>query len=69
MALAFTEATSWAPVANSRTVQAAMELPFGFSVEIGQIENEFNISSAGRTVAGLSTVSHPCPYVRMRVLY
>ncbi|KAI0660249.1 hypothetical protein C8Q70DRAFT_914138 [Cubamyces menziesii] len=55
MALAFTEATSWAPVANSRTVQAAMELPFGFSVEIGQIENEFNISSAGRTVAGLST--------------
>ncbi len=34
------------------------ELPFGFSVDIGEIQNNFNISQRGETVAGLSTVSH-----------
>ncbi|KAI8977823.1 hypothetical protein BD414DRAFT_466746 [Trametes punicea] len=55
MAFAFSAETPWGPIANSRTVQAAMELPFGFSVEIGEIQNAFNITSAGRVVAGLST--------------
>ncbi|KAI0354382.1 hypothetical protein OH77DRAFT_1404952 [Trametes cingulata] len=55
MALAFSEEQPWGPVANSRTVRAAMELPFGFSVAIGEIQNAFNITSAGRVVAGLST--------------
>ncbi|KAI9066059.1 hypothetical protein FKP32DRAFT_1566723 [Trametes sanguinea] len=55
MALAFSERTPWGPVANSRTVQAALELPFGFGVEIGEIQNAFNITSGGAVVAGLST--------------
>ncbi|CDO73852.1 hypothetical protein BN946_scf185016.g9 [Trametes cinnabarina] len=55
MALAFSEETPWGPVANSRTVQAALELPFGFSLEIGQIQNAFNITNGGKVVAGLST--------------
>lgn len=57
MALAFSPQAPWDPVANSRTVQAAMELPFGFSLSIGEIQNAFNITSAGAVVAGLSTVS------------
>ncbi|KAI0631497.1 hypothetical protein C8Q77DRAFT_1218963 [Trametes polyzona] len=55
MALAFSPQQPWGPVANSRTVQAAMELPFGFSLSIGEIQNAFNITSAGKVVAGLST--------------
>ncbi|EIW52711.1 uncharacterized protein TRAVEDRAFT_134842 [Trametes versicolor FP-101664 SS1] len=55
MALAFSPQAPWDPVANSRTVQAAMELPFGFSLSIGEIQNAFNITSAGAVVAGLST--------------
>ncbi|KAI0256058.1 hypothetical protein BJV78DRAFT_435519 [Lactifluus subvellereus] len=54
MSLAFSEAQPWAPVANSRNVQASMHLPFGFNVEVGQIENAFNISRNGSAVAGLS---------------
>ncbi|KAI0370690.1 hypothetical protein BV20DRAFT_966193 [Pilatotrama ljubarskyi] len=55
MALAFSKEQPWGPVANSRTVRAAMELPFGFSVAIGEIQNAFNITGGGRVVAGLST--------------
>ncbi|KAH9961311.1 hypothetical protein BC827DRAFT_1260505 [Russula dissimulans] len=55
LSLSFSEAQPWAPVANSRGVQASMYLPFGFNVEIGQIENSFNISRNGSTVAGLTT--------------
>ncbi|KAI0643298.1 hypothetical protein C8Q79DRAFT_1012595 [Trametes meyenii] len=55
LALAFSENAPWDPVANSRTVQAALELPFGFNVAIGEIQNAFNITSAGDVVAGLST--------------
>jgi len=36
-------------------VQARLQLPFGFSVSIGEIMNDFNISQNGSTVAGLST--------------
>ncbi|KAF7321550.1 hypothetical protein MKEN_00676000 [Mycena kentingensis (nom. inval.)] len=54
--LAFSDQTPWSPSANSDTVTASLELPFGFNVEIGQIQNEFNISMMdGSTVAGLST--------------
>ena len=59
MALAFTPGTAWAPIADSKTVRAGMELPFGFSVSIGQIANSFNITRGGEVVAGLSTVCTP----------
>ncbi|KAH9038716.1 hypothetical protein EDB85DRAFT_2072661 [Lactarius pseudohatsudake] len=55
LSLAFSETQPWAPVANSHSVQALMHLPFGFNVEIGQIENAFNISKNGSAVAGLTT--------------
>lgn len=35
---------------------APIELPFGFNLAIGEIQNEFNIVKDGNTVAGLSTV-------------
>lgn len=54
--LAFSEETPWAPIANSDTVQAKLQLPFGFSLSIGEIMNDFNISQNASTVAGLSTV-------------
>ncbi|KAH9850917.1 hypothetical protein C2E23DRAFT_886961 [Lenzites betulinus] len=55
MALAFNASAPWSPVANSRTVQASMELPFGFGLQIGEIQNAFNITNGGAVVAGLST--------------
>ncbi|TBU46075.1 hypothetical protein BD309DRAFT_663805 [Dichomitus squalens] len=55
MALAFTPGTAWAPLMDSRTVRASMELPFGFGVSIGQIANSFNITKGGAVVGGLST--------------
>ncbi|OBZ73242.1 hypothetical protein A0H81_06855 [Grifola frondosa] len=55
MALAFSQEQPWSPMANSRTVQASMQLPFGFGLSIGQIENEFNITRNGSVAAGLST--------------
>jgi hypothetical protein len=33
------------------------ELPFGFGISIGQIQNTFNLTSNGQYIAGLSTVS------------
>ena len=56
MNLGFTPGTAWAPNTESRTVQASMELPFGFGVEIGRISNSFNITRGGAVVGGLSTV-------------
>ncbi|KAI0739355.1 hypothetical protein C8Q80DRAFT_1123812 [Daedaleopsis nitida] len=56
-ALAFSAADPWAPVSNSRTVHAAMELPFGFSLSIAEIANAFNITTPEGVVAGLSTPS------------
>ncbi|KAL5507074.1 hypothetical protein ACEPAH_6530 [Sanghuangporus vaninii] len=55
MALAFSEETPWSPVANTRTVQAFMQLPFGFGLSIGEIMNSFNISQNDSSIAGLST--------------
>ncbi|KAH8979124.1 hypothetical protein EDB92DRAFT_1821158 [Lactarius akahatsu] len=55
LSLAFSETQPWAPVANSHSVHASMHLPFGFNVEIGQIENAFNISKNGSAIAGLTT--------------
>ncbi|KAI0305626.1 hypothetical protein B0F90DRAFT_1815219 [Multifurca ochricompacta] len=55
LSLAFSEAQPWAPVANSHSVQALLHLPFGFNMEIGQIENAFNILRNGSIVAGLTT--------------
>ncbi|TFK54041.1 hypothetical protein OE88DRAFT_1732763 [Heliocybe sulcata] len=54
-ALAFSRDTSWSPVANSNSVKAAMELPFGFGLSIGEIQNTFNITKNGSVVAGLAT--------------
>ena len=56
LALAFSAGSPWAPVANSRSVQASLELPFGFGLSIGEIQNAFNISTSMGVVAGLSTV-------------
>ncbi|KAI0063538.1 hypothetical protein BV25DRAFT_1915044 [Artomyces pyxidatus] len=55
MALAFSEDQPWAPLANTRTVQASMQLPFGFNVAISQIQNAFNITKNGTLIAGLAT--------------
>ncbi|EPQ57376.1 hypothetical protein GLOTRDRAFT_120580 [Gloeophyllum trabeum ATCC 11539] len=54
-ALAFTKDTSWSPLANSNSVKASMELPFGFDLSIGEIQNTFNITKNDSVVAGLST--------------
>ncbi|KAJ8482152.1 hypothetical protein ONZ45_g15054 [Pleurotus djamor] len=53
--LAFTETDPWSPSAVSRTVQASLELPFGFGLSIGEIQNDFHITKNGVPVAGLST--------------
>ncbi|TBU23049.1 hypothetical protein BD311DRAFT_704566 [Dichomitus squalens] len=54
MALVFSEQNAWAPIASSRSVQAELELPFGFNVSIGQLSNSFNITDEGSVVSGLS---------------
>lgn len=56
LALAFAEATPWAPSAESHSIRASVSLPFGFGLDIGEIQNAFNITSNGNVVAGLSTV-------------
>ncbi|KAI0268735.1 hypothetical protein BC834DRAFT_651204 [Gloeopeniophorella convolvens] len=55
LSLAFSEEQPWAPVSSSNSVQASMRLPFGFNIEVGQIENAFNITTNGSVVAGLAT--------------
>ncbi|KAE9401586.1 hypothetical protein BT96DRAFT_918717 [Gymnopus androsaceus JB14] len=55
MALQFFEETPWAPSAQSQTVQASLELPFGFGIAISEIQNSFNITNGDLVVAGLST--------------
>ncbi|KAF9562634.1 hypothetical protein CPC08DRAFT_706528 [Agrocybe pediades] len=55
LALQFDAQQPWTPAAESNTVQAALELPFGFGLNIGQIENNFMIMKDGNPVAGLST--------------
>ncbi|GLB37240.1 putative protein of unknown function (DUF3712) [Lyophyllum shimeji] len=56
LALQFHENSPWTPNAESNSVQAKLQLPFGFNVAIDQIQNEFNIvSNDGANVAALST--------------
>ncbi|KAI0686332.1 hypothetical protein BC835DRAFT_1523137 [Cytidiella melzeri] len=55
MALVFNENDPWAPLSSTKTVQAFMQLPFGFSISIAEIQNAFNISQNGSTVAGILT--------------
>ncbi|KAF9007982.1 hypothetical protein BDQ17DRAFT_1388900 [Cyathus striatus] len=55
LGLAFDKDIPWTPEANSNSVQASLQLPFGFNVGIGEIENAFNLSSGGSPIAGLST--------------
>ena len=56
MALAFSEQNAWAPIVSSRSLQADLELPFGFNISIGELANAFNITSGGSVVGGLSAV-------------
>ncbi|KAJ3518119.1 hypothetical protein NLJ89_g70 [Agrocybe chaxingu] len=55
MELQFSQDQPWSPAAESNSVQAALQLPFGFNLDIGQIQNEFMITKDGNNVAGLST--------------
>ncbi|KAH9907677.1 uncharacterized protein BXZ73DRAFT_102073 [Epithele typhae] len=52
LTLDFTQESEWAPVTNSRTVQARMELPFEFEFDIESIQNSFNITTEQGVVAG-----------------
>ncbi|KAF5386260.1 hypothetical protein D9615_002421 [Tricholomella constricta] len=56
LGLHFEENSPWTPSAESDSVQAKLQLPFGFDLAIDQIQNEFNIvTNDGKNVAGLST--------------
>ncbi|KAL1743139.1 hypothetical protein HDZ31DRAFT_83635 [Schizophyllum fasciatum] len=49
---------SWTPTANSDSVTADLELPFGFSLSIDEIANEFDmVMTSGHQFAKLSTPS------------
>jgi len=39
------------------SASSSVELPFGFNLSIGEIQNDFSIVKDGNPVAGLSTVS------------
>ncbi|KAF9484472.1 hypothetical protein BDN70DRAFT_122528 [Pholiota conissans] len=54
--LQFTADQAWSPLANSRTIQASLQLPFGFGLSINEIQNDFTIvAKDGNSIAGLST--------------
>ncbi|KAF8972948.1 hypothetical protein BDZ97DRAFT_1691577 [Flammula alnicola] len=53
--LVFDASQPWTPLANSHTIHATLQLPFGFSLSIGEIQNDFTIITDGNPVAGLST--------------
>jgi len=56
LGLQFDQNSPWTPNAESNSVEAKLQLPFGFSVAIDQIQNQFNIvANDGTNVAGLST--------------
>ena len=61
LGLAFSAGSPWAPVANARegAVRATLELPFGFALGVGEIENRFEIETGRGVVAGLATVRGP----------
>ena len=51
----FNENAPYAPLASTDQVTATMKLPFGFSVNISQIRNQFSINQNGTDIASLST--------------
>ncbi|KAF9484474.1 hypothetical protein BDN70DRAFT_872495 [Pholiota conissans] len=54
--LDFDSTEPYTPLANTKTVQASLQLPFGFSLSIGEIQNDFTIVALdGSPVAGLTT--------------
>ncbi|KDR75403.1 hypothetical protein GALMADRAFT_553913 [Galerina marginata CBS 339.88] len=55
--LQFDTAQPWTPAAESNSVQASLQLPFGFNLSISEIQNNFVITKDGNPVAGLSTPS------------
>ncbi|KAG6857277.1 hypothetical protein H0H87_007110 [Tephrocybe sp. NHM501043] len=56
LGLDFDENAPWTPGAESNSVQAMMQLPFGFNMAIDQIQNDFTIVAPdGANVAGLAT--------------
>ncbi|KAG6820875.1 hypothetical protein H0H93_010219 [Arthromyces matolae] len=56
LGLTFDENSPWSPSVESNSVQAFMQLPFGFNLAIDQIENDFTfVTLDGANIAGLST--------------
>ncbi|KAH9485291.1 hypothetical protein JR316_0002199 [Psilocybe cubensis] len=55
LALQFDASQPWSPAVESNSVQASLELPFGFNVAINEIQNDFVITKDGNSVAGVST--------------
>lgn len=55
LSLQFDPATPYAPTANSSAVSASFGLPFGFSLNIVQLQNSFGIVDNRTVVAGLSS--------------
>ncbi|KAF8586733.1 hypothetical protein K439DRAFT_1631457 [Ramaria rubella] len=55
LSLDFTPETAYSPGATSNAVHAALQLPFGFDLSIGQISNSFAIMQNGSAIATLST--------------
>ncbi|KAM0750211.1 hypothetical protein T439DRAFT_247618 [Meredithblackwellia eburnea MCA 4105] len=55
LSLQFDPAQPYAPMANSSDVSAAFGLPFGFSLNIVQLENQFSIIDNRTSVASLSS--------------
>ncbi|KAF9562767.1 hypothetical protein CPC08DRAFT_361960 [Agrocybe pediades] len=53
--LAFDRDNAWSPSVESNSVQASLELPFGFGMAISEIQNDLVIMKDGQPVAGLST--------------
>ncbi|PPQ89568.1 hypothetical protein CVT25_012240 [Psilocybe cyanescens] len=57
LALQFDSEQPWTPAVESHSVQASLQLPFGFSLAINEIQNDFVITRDGDPVAGISTVN------------
>lgn len=55
LGLDFTPATAWTPGANSDSVGATLVLPFGFGLEVEEIQNTFEIVVNGSSAAQLTT--------------
>ncbi|KAF8160985.1 hypothetical protein B0H34DRAFT_699004 [Crassisporium funariophilum] len=55
LGLQFDKESPWTPAAESNSVRASLQLPFGFSLSIGEIQNDFTIMRDGNPIAGLST--------------